>query len=81
MKKGTFIYLTSVKFWSLLPVIVLLNGGYSPKSDSERNKKKKITFTLISYSSFFSRDGGVVREMHPLVLLMSKTPSLSEKGR
>lgn len=34
------------------------------------------TLTLISYSSFLSKDGYVVTVMHPLVLFMSNTPSL-----
>ena len=36
------------------------------------------TLTLISYSSLLSWLGFVVRLMHPLVLFMSKTPSLPE---
>lgn len=42
-------------------------------------KRFDFTLTLISYSSFRSRDGYVVTVMHPLVLFMSNTPSLPEK--
>lgn len=43
--------------------------------------KKTTTLTLISYNSFLSSDGYVAKVMQPLVLFMSKTPSLPEIQR
>lgn len=43
------------------------------------SQETQSTFTLTSYNSLLRREGYVVRVMHPLVLFMSKTPSLPER--